>query len=102
MRVAAAAPVLVEKEKPVPRAELVQGERRALLSLGIDPVGDREFGGGLSCDALSHGYTRNSDCGGVHALRPHDHPRGTSGIAVESAGKAMISITTRNAARPAG
>src|SRR5215813_13166196 len=36
------------------------------------------------------------------SLRPHDRARGTSGIAVESAGKAIISITARNAARPAG
>src|SRR5437763_433637 len=32
------------------------------------------------------------------SLRPHDRVRGTSGIAVESPGKAMISITPRNAA----
>src|SRR5215470_2234012 len=36
------------------------------------------------------------------ALRPHDRARGTSGIAVESAGKGIISINARNAARPAG
>lgn len=59
--------MLVEKEKPVPRAELLQSERRAFLSLSIDPVGDFEFRGRLSCDALGHGYTRNSDCGGVYA-----------------------------------
>jgi hypothetical protein len=35
-------------------------------------------------------------------LRTHDGARDTSRIAVESAGKAMISITTRNAAYPAG
>src|SRR6516162_8561459 len=34
--------------------------------------------------------------------RPHDRARGTRGIAVESAGKAVISITAHNAARPAG
>jgi hypothetical protein len=42
--------MLVEKEKPVPRAELLQSERRAFLSLSIDPVGDREFGSG--CPAM--------------------------------------------------
>jgi hypothetical protein len=52
VRVAATAPVLVEKEEPVPHAEFLQGERRAFLSLSIDPVGDREFGSRLSCDAL--------------------------------------------------
>ena len=36
------------------------------------------------------------------SLRPHDRARGTRGIAVESAGKAVISITAHNAARPAG
>jgi hypothetical protein len=103
VRVAATAPMLVEKKKPVPRAELLQSERRAFLSLSIDPIGDREFGSRLSCDALGHGYTRNSDCGGVTpSLRPQDRARGTNGIAVESAGKAMISITARYAARPAG
>jgi hypothetical protein len=61
--------MLVEKEKPVPRAELLQGERRAFLSLSIDPVGDRELRGRLSSDALGHGYHRNSDCGGVYARR---------------------------------
>ena len=52
VRVAAGAPMLVEKEEPVPRAELLQGESRAFLSLSIDPVGDREFRGRLSSDAL--------------------------------------------------
>src|SRR5262245_21031053 len=36
------------------------------------------------------------------SLRPHDRARGISVTAVESAGKAMISITARNAARSAG
>ena len=36
------------------------------------------------------------------SLRPHDRARGTRGIAVESAGKTVISITAHNAARPAG
>jgi hypothetical protein len=58
----------VEKEKPVPRAELLQSERRAFVSLNIDPVGDRELGSMPSCDALGHGYTRNSDCDGVYAV----------------------------------
>jgi hypothetical protein len=75
VRVAATAPMLVEKEKPVPRAELLQGERRAFLSLSIDPIGDREFGSRLSCDALSHGYTRSSDCGEVHAVAGLDRSR---------------------------
>lgn len=65
---AATAPMLVEKEKPVPRAELLQGERRAFLSLSVDPVGDREFRGRLSCDALIHGSIRNSDCGALYAV----------------------------------
>jgi hypothetical protein len=50
VRAAATAPMLVEKGKPVPRAELLQSERRAFLSHGIDPVGDREFGRG--CPAM--------------------------------------------------
>jgi len=62
VRVAAAAPMLVEKEKSVSRAELLQGEWRAFLSLSIDPVGDREFRGRSSCDALGHACTRNSHC----------------------------------------
>jgi hypothetical protein len=48
--------MLVEKEKPVTRADLLQGERRVFLSLSIDPIGDREFRGRLSCDALSHSW----------------------------------------------
>jgi hypothetical protein len=88
VRVAAGAPMLVEKEEPVPRAELFQGESRAFLSLSIDPVGDREFRGKLSSDALDHDYTRSSDCGEVHA--------------VAAAGKAMISITTCNTGLPGG
>jgi hypothetical protein len=47
--------MLVEKEEPVPRAELLQGERRAFLSLSINPIGDREFRGRLSSDALGLG-----------------------------------------------
>jgi hypothetical protein len=39
VRVAAGAPMLVEEEEPVPRAELLQGESRAFLSRSIDPVG---------------------------------------------------------------
>lgn len=76
-------------------SEFLQSERRVILSLSIDPVGDCGFKGRLSCDALGHSYTRNSDCGGcTPALRPHDHARGTSVIAVELAGKAVIvSIT---------
>jgi hypothetical protein len=72
--------------------------------IGIDPIGDREFGSRLSCDGLRHGCTRNSDCGGVHADASASRhlARGTSSIAVESAGKAIISITARNAALPAG
>ena len=74
MRVAATAPMLVERGA-VPRAELLQGERRAFLSLTIDPVGDREFGSRLSCDGLSHAYTRNSDCGGVYVVASASRPR---------------------------
>jgi hypothetical protein len=40
--------------------------------------------------------------GGTPALRPHDRARGTSVIAVESAGKAMISITACNTSLPGG
>lgn len=36
------------------------------------------------------------------ALLPHDRASGTSGIAAEAAGKALMSITAPNAARPAG
>jgi hypothetical protein len=75
VRVAATAPMLVEKEEPVPRAELLQGERRAFLSLSIDPIGDREFRGRLSSDALGHDYTRSSDCGEVHAVAAASRPR---------------------------
>jgi hypothetical protein len=31
--------------------------------------------GRLSCDALGHGYTRNSDCGGVYAGASASRPR---------------------------
>jgi hypothetical protein len=91
--------MLVEKEKPVPGAELLQSERRAFLSLSIDPVGDREFGSRLSCMAV---LAILIAAGCTPSLRPHDRARDTSVIAVESAGKAMISITARNVARPAG
>ena len=104
VRVAATAPILVEKEKPVPRAELLQSERRAFLSLSTDPVGDCEFRGRLSCDALGRGYTRKIliAAGCTPSLQPHDRARGTSVIAVELAGKAMISITTCNTGLPGG
>jgi hypothetical protein len=59
--------MLVEKEEPVPRAELLQGESRAFPP-NIDPVGDREFRGRLSSDVLGHDYTRSFDCGEVHAV----------------------------------
>ena len=68
VRVAAGAPMLVEEEEPVPRAELLQGESRAFLSRSIDPVGDREFRGRLSSDALGHECTRNSDCRELYAV----------------------------------
>ncbi|MFY9955536.1 hypothetical protein [Bradyrhizobium sp.] len=58
VRVAAGAPMLVEEEEPVPRAELLQGESRAFLSRSIDPVGDREFRGRLSSDALGLGRVK--------------------------------------------
>jgi hypothetical protein len=63
------------KEEPVPRAELLQGESRAFLSLSIDLVGDREFKGKLSSDALDHDYTCSSDCGEVHAVAAASRPR---------------------------
>lgn len=52
------------KKREACAARRVQSERRAFLSLNIDPVGECEFKGRPSCDALGHGYTRNSDCGG--------------------------------------
>ena len=60
--------MLVEKEKPVPRAELLQGESRAFFSHSIDPAGDREFRGRSSCDALGQECTRNSDCRELYAV----------------------------------
>jgi hypothetical protein len=60
--------MLVEKQKSMARTELLQGERRALLSVSIDPVRDREFGGRLSFDALGHVYARNPDCREVQAV----------------------------------
>ena len=102
MRETARAPVLVEKEKPVAHVELIQGERRALSRISIDPIGDCEFRGDLPCDALDHGYTRTPGCCEAHAVG-----RGlpfaltaASVITVEAAGKAMILITARNTGRP--
>jgi hypothetical protein len=103
MRVAATAPMLVEKEKPVPRAEFLQCERRAFLSLSIDPVGDMNSGAGcpaMLCVMAVLAILIAAGC--TPWLRPHNLGRGTKCIAVGSAGKAMISITARNAARPAG
>jgi hypothetical protein len=94
---AASAPMWVENSSLWRAPSSFQGERRALLSVSIDPVRDREFGGRLSFDALGHVYARNPDCREVQPAGCGLATPSRRGIAVKFAGKAMISITACNA-----
>jgi putative ABC transport system substrate-binding protein len=80
---------------PILAAELARRPVAVIFAAGIPPV--------LAAAIHMHGLRRLTAAAGcTPLLRPHDRARGTSVTAVESAGKAMISIMARNAVRSAG
>jgi hypothetical protein len=60
--------MLIEKEKPVPLAELLQSDRRAFLPNGIDPVEDGEFEEQAVLRWSESWLSRSSDSGEVRVI----------------------------------